>query len=156
MGLKHNDIVGSMIPYLDPATGYLPPGVHHADWCEVAGCFAGNSHRGRLTNGLLAACLNLAGAGCGELLLDGSFVTAKELPGDYDGAWEPAGVDPILLDPVLLDFKNRRAAMKAKYLGDLFPASFQAAPGVAYRDFFKTDRNGVEKGVVLIDLGSLP
>ena len=120
-----------MIPYLDPATGYLPPGVHHADWCEVAGCFAGNSHRGRLTNGLLAACLNLAGAGCGELLLDGSFVTAKELPGDYDGAWEPAGVDPILLDPVLLDFKNRRAAMKAKYLGDLFPASFQAAPGVA-------------------------
>ena len=74
-----------MIPQLNPASGYLPPGVHHADWCEVAGRFAGNSHRGRLTDGLLAACLNLAGAGCGELLLDGSFVTAKELPGDYDG-----------------------------------------------------------------------
>ena len=57
---------------------------------------------------------------------------------------------------VLLDFSNRRAAMKAKYLGDLFPASAFAAPGVLYRDFFRTDRNGVEKGVVLIDLGSLP
>ena len=92
----------------------------------------------------------------GQPRLDGSFVTAKVLPGDYDGAWEPAGVDPARLDPVLLDFTNRRAAMKAKYLGDLFPASFEAAPGMVYRDFFKTDRNGVEKGVVLVDLGSLP
>ena len=129
-----------MIPQQDPKTGYLPPGEHPAVWSEVAGCFAGN----------------LAEAGCGELLLDGSFVTAKLLPGDYDGAWEPAGVDPVLLDPVLLDFTNRRAAMRAKYLGDLFPASFLAASGVVYRDFFKTDRNGVEKGVVRVDLGSLP
>ena len=90
------------------------------------------------------------------MLLDGGFVAAKSLPADYDGAWETAGVDPDRLDPVLLDFSNRRAAMKAKYLGDLFPASAFAAPGVLYRDFFRTDRNGVEKGVVLIDLGSLP
>ena len=90
------------------------------------------------------------------MLLDGSFVTAKSLPADYDAAWETAGVDPKRLDPVLLDFSNRRAAMKAKYLGDLFPASAFTSPGMLYRDFFKTDRNGVEKGVVLIDLGSLP
>ena len=122
----------------------------------MAGCFGGNRHRARLLDGLLAACRNLAGAGCGELLLDGSFVTAKLLPRDYDGAWEPAGVDLDLLDPILLDFRNRRAAMKAKYLGDLFPASSLAAPGVVYRDFFKTNRNGVEKGIVLIDLGRLP
>ena len=49
-----------------------------------------------------------------------------------------------------------RAAMKAKYGGELFPASSSAAPGVAFRDFFRTDRDGIEKGVVLIDLGSLP
>ena len=145
-----------MIPQRDSSTGHLPPGVYHAEWYEVAGSFGGNTHRARLTDGLLAACRNLAGAGCGELLLDGSFVTAKVLPGDYDGAWEPSGVDPNRLDPVLLDFTNRRAAMKAKYLGDLFPASFQAAPGVVYRDFFKTDRNGVEKGVVMIDPRTLP
>ena len=140
----------------DPKTGYLPPGVHDAGWRDVARRFAGNRHRAWLMGGLLAACRNLAAAGCGELLLDGSFVTAKSLPGDYDGAWETAGVDPDRVDPVLLDFSNRRAAMKAKYLGDLFPASAMAAPGVLYRDFFRTDRNGVEKGIVLIDLGSLP
>jgi len=145
-----------MIPDPDLRTGYLPPGIHDAEWGDVAGQFAGNSHRARLTNGLLAACHNLAAAGCRRLLLNGSFVSAKALPGDYDAAWETAGVDPERLDPVLLDFSNRRAAMKAKYLGDLFPASAVAAPGVLYRDFFRTDRSGVEKGVVLLGLGSLP
>ena len=140
----------------DPKTGYLPPGVHDAGWCDVAGRFARDSHRAPLMGGLLAACRNLAVAGCEELLLDGSFVTAKSLPGDYDGTWETTGVDPDRGDPVRIDFSNRRTVMKAKYLGDLFPASAMAAPGVLYRDFFKTARNGVEKGIVLIDLGSLP
>ena len=145
-----------MIVEFDPKSGYLPPGVHDAEWSDVAGRFAGNSHRGHLLGGLLAACRNLASAGCRALLLDGSFVSAKSTPADYDGAWETEGVDPDRLDPVLLDFSNRRAAMKSKYLGDLFPASAFAAPGVLYRDFFRTDRDGVEKGVVLINLETLP
>lgn len=145
-----------MIPAPDLDTGYLPLGIHDAVWGDVAGRFAGNSHRVQLTNGLLAACRNLAAAGCRRLLLNGSFVSAKTLPGDYDAAWETAGVAPNLLDPVLLDFSNRRAAMRAKYLGDLFSASALAAPGVLYRDFFRTDRSGVEKGILSIDLESLP
>lgn len=145
-----------MIPGTDPRTGYLPAGVHESVWGEVANRFAGNTHRIRLTEGLLAACSNLAGAGCAELLLDGSFVTDKPVPGDYDAAWETAGVVPELLDPVLLDSRNCFAAARAKYLGDLFPASGVAAPGVLFRDFFRTDRDGVEKGIVLVDLRSLP
>jgi len=125
-------------------------------WDEIVARFSSNEHRARLLNGLLNAIRNLVGAGCKSILLDGSFVTSKDLPRDYDGAWDTRGVDPNLLDPVLLDFSNGRAAMKAKYGGELFPASAQAAPGVLYRDFFMTDRNGVPKGVVLIDLGSLP
>ncbi len=145
-----------MIPGADSYTGYLPPGVHDASWSQVAPRFSNNGHRRRLLRGLLAALTNLAGAGCRSLLLDGSFVTDKELPQDYDGAWDPAGVDPDRLDPVLLDFSNGRAAMKSKYMGELFPATFVAAPGMLFRDFFLKDRNGVPKGVVLIDLGSLP
>lgn len=145
-----------VIPQADSQTDYLPPGVHGASWSNVATRFAHNGHRTRLLNGLLAALTNLAGAGCRSLLLDGSFVTGKELPQDYDGAWDPVGVDPDRLDPVLLDFSNRRAAMKSKYMGELFPATATAAPGVLFRDFFLKDRDGVPKGVVLIDLGSLP
>ena len=132
---KHNYIVVFMIPEPDPDTGCLPPGVHEASWHEVVSRFGGNSHRGRLLDGLLNACRGLAAAGCGEAQLDGSFVTTKTMPGDYDAAWETKGVDPELLDPVLLDMKHPRAAMKAKYLGDLFPASASAAPGVLFRDF---------------------
>ena len=145
-----------MIPRTDPRTGYLPPGIHDAVWSEVDRYFGGNSHRARLMEGLLAACRNLVGAGCGELLLDGSFVTAKTMPGDYDGVWETAGVDAQRLDPVFLDSANGFAAVRAKYLGDLFPASGVATPDVVFRDFFRTDRDGVEKGVVLVDLRSLP
>jgi hypothetical protein len=145
-----------MIPVSDSSTGYLPCGVHNASWCEVSSRFSGNGHRSRLIGGLLAALQNLAGAGCRSVLLDGSFVSQKDLPEDYDGAWDPMGVDPALLDPVLLDFSNGRAAMKSKYFGELFPATDPAAPGILYRDFFMKDRDGVPKGVVHIDLGSLP
>lgn len=145
-----------MIPPADPKTGYLPPGLHKALWAEIWSRFGQNSHRASLLGGLLRALTNLAGAGCRDVLLDGSFVSEKPLPKDYDGAWEPHGVDPAQLDPVLLDFKNGRAAMKAKYGGELLPASAQAAAGVLYRDFFQKDRNGVRKGVLQIDLGSLP
>ena len=145
-----------MLPNADSSTGYLPPGVHDAPWHEVASRFSANGHRLRLVGGLLAALQNLAGAGCRSVLLDGSFVSQKDLPEDYDGAWNTQGVDPYRLDPVLLDFSNARAAMKSKYLGELFPATATAAPGILYRDFFMKDRNGVPKRVVNIDLGSLP
>jgi hypothetical protein len=120
------------------------------------GRFSTNGHRAWLLQGLLKAAQSLASAGCRFILLDGSFVSVKALPADYDGAWDTRGVDPYQLDPVLLNFDNGRAAMKAKYGGELFPASVQAAPGVLYLDFFQKDRNGVPKGVVSIDLGSLP
>ena len=69
-------------------------------------------------------------------------MTAKRFPGDYDGAWDPSGVDPSLIDPVLLNFENKRAAMKAKYLGELFPAVWNAEPGVPFTEFFQRDRDG--------------
>ena len=59
---------------------------------------------------------NLKAAGCRTVYVDGSFVTSKELPNDYDACWEEAGVDPETLDPVLLTFDAGRATQKAKIL----------------------------------------
>ncbi len=145
-----------MIPPPVQPHGYLPPGIHPATWQEVAQRFSTNPHRIALLNGLQAAASNLAGAGCVELILDGSFVSEKIVPSDYDGCWDPTHVDPALVDPVLLDFRERRKAMKRKYMGELFLSSSHAAPGIAFRDFFLTDRNGVPKGVLLIDLRTIP
>jgi hypothetical protein len=145
------------IPELDARTGNLPPGVHDATWDELVAAFAFNSRRAELLQGLRKALESLAQAGCKRAYIDGSFVTAKERPGDFDGCWEMAGVDPTLLDPELLDFRKARAAQKAKYGGELFPASGVADPaaGRAFLDFFQIDREGRRKGIVAIDPGAL-
>jgi len=81
-------------------------------------------------------------------------VTAKEIPGDFDACWDPRGVDGERLDPVLLDFTNRRAAQKEKYQGELFPSLQRADPaGNTFLDFFQIDkRTGEAKGIVALDL----
>jgi len=53
-------------------------------------------------------------AGCRRVYIDGSFVSAKEVPGDFDGCWEATGMDLTSLDPVLLTFTQRRVAQKAR------------------------------------------
>ena len=108
-------------------------------------------------SGLKAALDSLKAAGCQTAYLDGSFVTAKEIPGDFDGCWEVQGVDPKILDPVLLIFDRGRAAQKAKYFGELFPSScVETGSGKTFLDFFTVDKNtGNLKGIVAIDLRGL-
>ena len=107
--------------------------------------------------GFRAAIENLRDAGCSVVYLDGSFVTSKPHPNDYDACWEEAGVDPTALDPVLLTFDAGRAAQKAKYLGEFFPASIIAdVDGLSFLEFFQTDKEiGRPKGIIAIDLGGL-
>lgn len=108
-------------------------------------------------DGLRSALESLKVAGCRTAYVDGSFVTGKETPNDFDACWEEEGVDPDLLDPVLLIFDPGRATQKAKFLGELFPASFiSGEEGLSFLDFFQTDRNtGERKGIVAIDLRGL-
>ena len=97
---------------------------------------------------------NLKGAGCRTAYINGSFVTNKVLPNDYDACWEEDGVDPEALDPILLTFDPGRATQKAKYMGELFPASVIASSeGLSFLQFFQTDKStGKPKGIVAIDL----
>ena len=107
--------------------------------------------------GLRAALENLKGAGCRTVYINGSFVTRKRVPNDFDVCWEEDGVDPVALDPVLLTFDPGRTTQKAKYWGKLFPASvISSAGGLSFLEFFQTDKEtGKPKGIVAIDLGGL-
>jgi DNA-binding Xre family transcriptional regulator len=109
-----------MIPAFDGIQGNLPPGIHEATWDEITARFGRTAHRRRLLAGLRQALEALRRAGCRRAYIDGSFVTAKRVPGDFDGCWDAEGVDPDLLDPVLLDFTSFRAAQKGKFGGELF------------------------------------
>ena len=145
-----------MIPQFN-TDGLLPLGVHWASWNELLDRFGNNTWRRHLLIGLRAALDNLKSAGCRIVYLNGSFVTNKDIPNDYDACWEEDQVDPDLLDPVLLTFNSGRAAQKAKYMGELFPASVIAdVGGLSFLEFFQTDKDtGRPKGIIAIDLGDL-
>ena len=136
-----------MLPRFN-ASGKLPAGIHAADWAEFTARFGFSERRRRLLAGLEAALRSLQEAGCQLAYVDGSFVTAKKEPGDFDACWGIAGVDPVLLDPVLLDFSQGRAAQKARYGGELFPAELpEGVSGRTFLEFFQTDRDtGASQG----------
>lgn len=138
--------------------GLLPPGIHLAEWDEVYAAFGTTPHRRRLLDGFRRAINALKSAGCKKAYLDGSFVTSKDKPGDFDGCWEETDVDPSLLDPILLTFVNGRIAQKIKFGGELFPAGFVADPttGSIFIDFFQIHKEtGAAKGIIAIDLERL-
>lgn len=124
-----------MIPELIDVGGpweVLPPGIHDVSLNEVKAQFATNWNRRRFFEGFASAFAVLQKAGSKEILLDGSFVTDKPNPGDFDCCWNTVGVDVSQLDPVFLDFTDKRAAQKKKYGGEFFPFGL----GVGATDFF--------------------
>jgi len=145
-----------VIPPFDPVTGRLPPGEHEAPWEEVVERFGWNEHRRGLLDGLADGLSSLAEAGCNRAWLNGSFVTDKELPADFDVCWDPAGVDLDRLDPVLLDMSYGRAAQKQRFRGEFLPNVTEAASGLAFADFFQNDRETGRKGIVVLRLEGQP
>ena len=134
----------------------MPPGVHWAGWVEIELRFATTEWRRTLSDGIKRAAENLRLSGCRTLYLNGSFVTSKSRPGDFDGCWDLGGVDASKLDPVLLDFTDRRAAQKRKYYGELFISSRLADGRLSFLDFFQRDKaTGNPKGIIAIDLERL-
>ncbi|HTA42580.1 MAG TPA: hypothetical protein VK789_09045 [Bryobacteraceae bacterium] len=119
--------------------------------------FGFNRRRQALLNGLHRALLTLKISGCTAVYLDGSFVTAKSLPGDYDACWDIEGVDVTRLDPIFLDFSRGRAAQKRRFLGEFFPAQMpEGVSGRVFLEFFQIDKDtGRPKGIVALNLAEV-
>ena len=142
-----------MIPGWLP-NGDLPPGVHFATWREIEARLSFNPRRRRMLAGFRQACENLRRAGCRLVYLDGSFVSRKQHPGDFDVCWDIQNVDDRILDPVFLDFSQGRAAQKGRFLGEFLPAQFpEGTTGRAFAEFFQVNKlTGEPKGIVAIRL----
>jgi hypothetical protein len=141
------------------SSGNLPAGVHEFTWEEVVQRFAWNERRRHLLGGLKRALDALKAAGCSRAYIDGSFVTTKEDPDDFDGCWEVNNVDPSKLDPVLLDFRSGRLAQKIKYHGEMFPVSAleDLSDARTFLQFFQTNKiSGDAKGIVAINIERMP
>jgi hypothetical protein len=110
-----------MVPEFDEA-GVLPAGIHDATWDELTTRFGTSPHRRQLLVGLKRALDSLRSAGCRRAYVNGSFVTAKDEPGDFDGCWDASGVDLDRLDPMLLDFSNARRPRRRSLAASFSPA----------------------------------
>jgi hypothetical protein len=131
----------------------LPPGVHWASLREIEARFAQTPHRAHLFQGVVAVAEALRYANCERMYLDGSFVTEKIEPSDFDGCWDAVNVVAVRLDPVLLDFSKGRAAQKLKYRGEMFVSGALNAGTETFLDFFQREKlTGTPKGIVAIDL----
>jgi hypothetical protein len=128
--------------------------VHFATWREIETRLNFNPRRQRLLEGFRRACEELRKAGCRLVYLDGSFVTRKERPGDFDACWDVQNVDDDRLDPVFWDFSQARRAQKQRFLGEFFPAQLpEGATGKAFIDFFRINKlTGEPKGILAIRL----
>jgi hypothetical protein len=145
-----------MIPDFDENNN-LPPGIYEATWQEFCDRYGYNKHRKELLEGLELAMTHLKDVGCQCIWIDGSFITAKNRPRDFDGCWNWDDVNIPYLElmyPVLLDFDNEQQKQRDKYRGELFPSKGQAAnnPRRTYLAFFQKDRNDNPKGIIKIVL----
>lgn len=154
----HNIIVVPVIPEFTDIGGpwrVLPQGTHMATIDEVERRFGRGTRRARLFEGLINGVEALVEAGCNTIFIDGSFVTEKESPGDFDVCWDPTGVDESRLDPVFFSFADGRREQKEKFRDEFFPSSASADGVRTFVEYFQIDRfTGKRRGIVQLRLSS--
>lgn len=132
--------------------GLLPKGIHEASFEEFESRFSFSVRRKQLIVGLKLAMVHLKEMGCEAIFIDGSFVTSKYRPGDFDAAWSVDGLDfeeAIQIHPVFGDFSNERKNQKAIYGGEFFPAQFtESSSGEPFLTFFQETKDNLPKGIV--------
>jgi hypothetical protein len=136
-----------MIPEFDK-NGNLPVGIYSASLDEIHEKFGFNEHRQHLLEGLSKAISDLKSLGFKKVYLNGSFVTHKEYPKDYDLCWEETlEVDYELFAykyPILAGLEGQELQLKI-YLGDIYPQ-----PSVF--NLYQKDKNGNPKGIICLNL----
>jgi hypothetical protein len=137
--------------------GLLPPGVHETDLEELKEKMGWSRKRRELLEGLEEALGLMASCGVARVYLDGSFVTDKDRPNDVDGCYDLAedvtAEDLNRLDPIFPPSPEGRAEAKRRFGVDLFPAAAtELGSGQPFLRFFRTDREGRERGVHSVEL----
>lgn len=135
--------------------GLLPPGIYSVTWEEFKQRYGMNYQRKTQIKGLERAMKSFKQAGCTKIYVDGSFITNKKSPDDYDALYDLDEVNEDIVDSRLLDSsKEGRKTQKKYYEGEFFPAFDPAERnGTKYLDFFQKDKDtNKPKGILLIEL----
>lgn len=149
---------------LSSSTGLLPVGNHKMKWREVRKLFGTTSHRRYLLERLHAVYIVLKKAGVTKIWLDGSFVTSKVRPNDYDLSYELT--EDIFAELPSDPFKLEKAdtLLRGRYAGDI-KAEPMIGGATYHKDLFPNvvghthngkPIEGAKKGIVVLTLADLP
>lgn len=136
--------------------GWLPEGHYAAAWQEVTLRFGGEpgSRRSSILSSLLQwrDAVQYKGM-AGLVILDGSFVSSKEAPGDFDLVFSYDAATEVLMrtDMEARKLTDYQACRRLGFLGDVFafPASLLLfSPLLGGLDMFNLNRQRKPKGVV--------
>jgi len=138
--------------------GVLPEGVYEMSFTEFEERFVFNTRRKEIYAAFLILVKDLKAINCRAVYVDGSYVTAKELPKDIDVCWEDdEEIDWKLLDtkyPIFFDLDPPRKAQQLRYRADVFPANiYEGNSGKLFKDFFQQNKEtGNLKGITKINI----
>ena len=133
--------------------GNLKIGIHLVTWDELVKEYGFNQRRLDLLNGLSNLIEDLKTCGCTILYIDGSFVTKKRNPGDYDACWREYDENHCLIKPgisfrILLE--GTKEEQRLKYGGDIRAAfTFADYNDNSYLEFFQRDKGDKSKKGIL-------
>ena len=135
----------------------LKPGIHELTWEQFEEIFGQDVVRRDLILGIKRAIKLLIAAGCQKVYIDGSFVTKKKRPRDYDMCWDEERVDLKKLSPLFIEDRGFKYNSERKKLfqGDIYPAKSIAHlnPSRTFLEFFQVDKDtGRPKGIICLNL----
>ena len=136
---------------------YLPPGDHPATWPEVVEKFGGGAIRSDFCRRLLRLLQAAKNCNFREVYLFGSFISAKELPGDVDLMWVyDVGLDFDSLRTECRELLNYQI-MKEREKWDLWCCSDDQDVKTELLKGWRTDKSPEKKprGLVILDIGVL-
>lgn len=133
-------------------SGFLDPGIHTMTWEEFFIEFSFSPKRKVLLEGLKKVVDILKATGCSNVYIDGSFISSRLEPNDWDACFEcaPTVIREVYKEFPLLDIKEQ----KKTYGGELYPASTEAdAYRTPYLEFFQQiTGTPFKKGIIRIQL----
>ncbi len=146
-----------MIPdFLD--TGYLPEGIHEATLVEVVGKLQFSDKRKKLMSGLMTLIECCISCNVNILYLDGSFVSNKLNPVDYDACYDADCVDKKdVLHRALESFLHSDSETQKRYFkGEVYYAHSFSGRGnrQTVLDYFQVCKQDylMKKGILKIVL----
>lgn len=142
-----------MIPDFE-INGNLPPGIHYCFWDEFKERFGYTDKRIQMISGMETIIVELQAAGCRTFYINGSFVTDKLAPNDFDCCWDRDDVNIEYLRekaPLIIKYYDS-AAQKAKYGGEIYPSDQPVDDSLESIELFQRDRRKRKKGIIAIDL----